>query len=176
MSNAINLFTIGSRAQHLFGYRDIPMCWSVDRRPQQLFGDGGALGVPHQTVIADYDAGDDVAYAEAALEESFTEDEAAAFAEWLRTHRPILAHDLKVTPVKLPINNNSIGFGAMPVGGGVDHLVFGDDYDLPFRVLGYYDIRECLFDPTLPGAQRATHGTIVRNGQIEPWYVGEEGQ
>jgi len=43
-----------------------------------------------------------------------------------------------------PPDNHCIGYGAYPVGGGTDFYTFSeaDDYSLPFKVWGFFDLRD----------------------------------
>jgi hypothetical protein len=81
-----------------------------------------------------------------ALEEYFTESEAKTFSDWLLTYRQTLT---AVEPVQFPImlEGDTI-LGAIlttPVGGETYFLMIdrSPDYDLPFEVQGYFDIRGC---------------------------------
>ena len=76
----------------------------------------------------------------------FTESEAKTFSDWLLTYRQTVT---AVEPVQFPImlEGNTI-LGAIlttPVGGETDFLMIdrSPDYDLPFEVEGYFDIRGC---------------------------------
>lgn len=59
------------------------------------------------------------------------------------THRRF--HLLPIEEEKLPIANNMMGLGAIAVGGGDDFYMLynAPEYPLPFKVLGYFDLREC---------------------------------
>jgi hypothetical protein len=170
------LFELHSVVDNLRGYKNVPISFFVHKRPQQLFGKDGSLGVEYRDVITDYDptCDDTVVYAELALEELFTEEEARPFIEWARTHRDDTT--AKMEEAKLPLENNIMGIGAVPVGGGTDFLMISsvDDYDLPFEVWGFVDVRKCEFDETLPDARGAHRGFIFRNGQVEDWLLGDE--
>ena len=50
-----------------------------------------------------------------------------------------------IEKAELPIANNTMGVGAIPVGGGQDfHMLDkAPHYSLPFKVWGYFDLRGC---------------------------------
>jgi hypothetical protein len=170
--NKLKLFGISSLVANLHGYNDVSVEWFVDERPQRLFGPDGSLGISYSDLVKSYDASDPHAgYAEIAVEEYFTEAEAEAFTAWAKVHR----HDDTATtsPASLPVANNIMPLSAIPCGGGSDFLLTGeaDDYDLSFKVHGYYDAKLCEFDETLRGAHRAWQGVRIVNGRIEPWFL-----
>ena len=84
---------------------------------------------------------DDVAhwYTASAIEQTFSKAEVkqlyAYFKQWgnvrLKAHRAS------------PPTNDSMGYGAYPVGGGNDFYAFSEvpGYSLPFKVWGYFDLR-----------------------------------
>jgi hypothetical protein len=113
--------------------------WFVNKRERPLFGPGGSLGIEYRDVITDYDPNDMLP--EGAVEELFTEAEAKAFCEFLNAHRDYTNTEIKPYS-KFPISNSMMGLGATPMGGGIDNLMTGDapDYNLPFKVYGYYDL------------------------------------
>jgi hypothetical protein len=149
----VKLFHITSRAANLHGYKDVPLEWFVRARERPLlFGVGGSLNVTYSQAISNYDKDDHgSAYAELALEEFFTDDEAKALVDWLAAHRPRYSATT-VKRAKLPIGNNVMGTGGVPVGGGPDFLTTSEsaDYDLPFEAWAFFDVRGCTFDQTLP--------------------------
>jgi hypothetical protein len=177
---ALELFSVSSRVANLHGYKDVYIHWFVAERARPLFGDDGFLGIPYARVITGYDATDELRfYCQAAVEEFFTEDEAQMFVEYIRTH-----HDDKsatIEPATLPIESNRMGNGAMAVGGNTDFLRLDHslDYDLPFKVWGFYSLTGCEFDETLPGAQRARRGMRIsfdedgRVEDVEPWFLDD---
>jgi hypothetical protein len=140
----IKLFCVRTAVKEFHGHRNVMLEFFVEGRKQRLFGPDGSLGIAYSDVIKDYDVSDYCArYAEGAVEECFTEAEANEFIAWTKQHRN--DHGAMITPVTLPISKNSMGCGAVPVGGLVDHLMVGEaeDYDLPFKVYGYFDLRQC---------------------------------
>jgi hypothetical protein len=169
------LFEISTKIANLHGYKDVVVDWFVEHRAQCLFGPNGSLGVAYADVITDYEHAYDKHYAEGAVEEYFTEDEANAFVAWLKANRNG-SENTTVEAKSLPIPNNIMGLGATPFGGGPSLLTTGeaDDYDLPFKVAGHYDTRFYEFDETLPHAQRSLRGVQICEGQIKPWYLGDD--
>jgi hypothetical protein len=172
MQTMPELFHVQSKIANMHGYKNVAIDWFVRRRAQPLFGESGSSGVEYGRVITNYDATDP--YAELAVEEMFTKDEAEAFQTFARTKRNDATAAIK--PAKLPIANNIIGCGEIPAGGGPDFLMISDspDYDLPFKVWGFYDVRGYEFDETAPGARRAVRGVQIRDGKIEPWFLEDE--
>jgi hypothetical protein len=151
------LYHVESRADRLRRgdriYKDVPLFFFVIKRPQRLFGDCGALGVPYSDAIHDHNG--DNCYAEEALEEAFTMTEVCALCEWLKLHRN--DDSATITELSLPIANDTAGFGALPVGGPCDFLMIGDavDYDLPFKALAYFDVRDCESDRSIGASNDA---------------------
>jgi hypothetical protein len=175
MQTMPELFHVRSKIANMHGFKNVAIVWFVDMRAQPLFGENGSLGVEYGHVITNYDATDrDFCCAELAVEEMFTKDEAEAFQAFVRAKR----NDATATiePAKLPIANNIMGYGAIPTGGGPDFLMIGDrpDYDLPFKVWGFYDVRGYEFDEKAPGARRAVRGVRIRDGEIEPWFLEDD--
>ena len=112
-------------------FPDITIYWFVDQRKS-----------PHldcASYIKNYDPTDDNHYAEQALQEYFKDEEAALFIEWLRSKEGVEA---TLEEAELPIPSNSMGFGAIPAGGGADFLEVyrTEGYTLPFKVVGYYSV------------------------------------
>jgi hypothetical protein len=113
MQTMPELFSVRSEIANMHGYKNVTIEWFVDRRAQPLFGENGSLGVEYGRVIMNYDATD---YAELAVEEMFTKDEAEALQAFLRAKRNDATAIIE--PAKLPIANNIVGLGAIPAGGG----------------------------------------------------------
>jgi hypothetical protein len=170
----VRLFHVYSDVNHHRGYKNVRFQWFVHKREKPLFGKDGLLGIEYRDVIEDYDTTSMRYYAEDAVEELFTEDEAKAFVEFVKTLGDETA---TVESVKLPMPNNMMGVGAIPIGGEDQCLMFSKapDYDLPFKVGGYYSLRGCEYDATLPDAQRAARGVKIHaNGKIETWYLNDD--
>jgi hypothetical protein len=139
------LFTVRSSIT-LHGFRNVLVAWFVSTRERLLFGPNGSLGVDVRDVLPNY-GGDYAGYDSAdALEEYFTESEAKMFSDWLLTYRQTAT---AVEPEQFPImleGNTILGaIGSTPVGGETNFLMISrsPDYDLPFQVEGYFDVRGC---------------------------------
>jgi hypothetical protein len=104
-------------------------------------------------------------YAETALLEHFTEAEANALADYLRT-----SHDDHpfIKKVELPIENNTMPITYIPYGGPQDCIVLHqrEDYPLPFLVEGYRDLRD-VYDEN--GRFLGERYVYAENGR----YLGE---
>jgi hypothetical protein len=99
-----------------------------------------------------------------------TKEEASLLVAFLRVH--LNDETATIEPAELPIASNTLGVGTIPTGGGPDHLLIADspDYDLPFKVSGFYDVRGCEFDETAPGARRAVrsdHPLEIARSQLD---------
>jgi hypothetical protein len=99
---------------------------------------------PYHELIADYDPSvRTIGYAEDAIKELFTEDEAKQLVAYLdREHGD---QETTIEEQKLPIPNNCCGYSANAVGGGDDFYTLDKrpDYSLPFKVWGYFDLVGC---------------------------------
>jgi hypothetical protein len=100
---------------------------------------------PYADLIADYDPSmRTIGYAEEAIEELFTEDEAKQLVAYLDREK----HGDQETTIEeqvLPIPNNFCGCSPNGVGGGDDYYMLDQrpDYSLPFKVWGYFDLVGC---------------------------------
>jgi hypothetical protein len=100
---------------------------------------------PYADLIENYDPFDDlVVYPEECIDELFELDEAQALKDYIDQNYG----DAGITTIKkiqLPIANNMMGAGAIPVGGLTDHHMLDNapGYSLPFKVWGYFDLRGC---------------------------------
>jgi hypothetical protein len=136
MTEMLKLFQVTTVVKELKGHRNVPVSWY---RHKPKHGERS-----YQQLIADYSADDEYAgYAEACIDEDFTEDEAKqlkAYLDGIDGGYPAVIRE-----VSLPIGNNGMPLSAMPAGGGPDHLMFADDpgWPLPFEVWGYFDTRFC---------------------------------
>jgi hypothetical protein len=142
------LFHIYTRVPVFRGHRDVGLAWFVWGRPAPTNRPYRELveretvntyGGPPMTI----DMLDDNhwLYLSGAIAELFSGDEAAAWVAWLLEHRK---GEHTVEPAKLPMPLNMMGVGAQAVGGETDFLMMwtSPDYDLPFQVAGYYDLRQ----------------------------------
>lgn len=128
----MELYIVESVAPELKGYKDVSLTWFVDNREDPP--------APYESLIDYSQIGPPKGYAEIFVKECFTADEAAALVGYLRE---FYDDEPTVRPVELPVIENVMPFGGIPLGGGVDNLSISrePDYDLPFKVCGYFDIR-----------------------------------
>ena len=107
----------------------------LDRRKSQLYTD----------LMEDDDRfSEDIAYAEGAIGELFTEAEVGALVAYLdREHGS--EGVTTIEEVSLPIPNNTFGVGALPIGGGRNYYRLDQEpqYDLAFEVRGFFDLLVC---------------------------------
>jgi hypothetical protein len=105
----------------------------------------GTTRRPYGELITDYDPRDEHrGYAEGAIDELFTADEAAELAAYLdREHGNHAV--TTITKADPPIRNDVMGVGAIPVGGGDDFYMLCEKpgYSLRYKVWGYYDLVGC---------------------------------
>ena len=136
----MNLYHIRSTVKQFRGFKNVGITWFMRRRQQSV--------APYAELIVDYaklERDEDRFYSENNVDEMFTEDEARALLAWLNEHRPA-AHVLLPQAMPILARNDSgallIGMGAIAVGGLQDFLEPNEtDWNLPFKVLGYYDLR-----------------------------------
>jgi hypothetical protein len=104
----MKLYHVITVANECGGCRDVAFDWFRCER--------GAPR-PYAEVIENYDPGDDMGFAEGAIDEMFTEAEAVALKAYLdREHGG--AGVTTVKEAQLPLSPNTMGVGAIPVGGG----------------------------------------------------------
>jgi hypothetical protein len=136
----MNLHHIRSTVKHFKGFKNVNITWFMERRQQPV--------APYAELIADYAELEHHKYrwmAEGHVDEMFTADEARAVLAWLNEQRPA-AHVLlpQAMPIRAHTDDGALlmGLGAIPVGGLQDFLIPNEtDWNLPFKVLGYYDLR-----------------------------------
>jgi len=75
------------------------------------------------------------------IEQTFSKEELRQLHKYFSEH---YEPDRLRAGVAGPPGNHCIGYGAYPVGGGTDFYSFSeaDDYSLPFKVWGYFDLRD----------------------------------
>jgi hypothetical protein len=121
------------------GHRDVVFHWFARRKP-------GFSRWPHAELIAGYDELDPTSrcYAEDALDELFDKAEADALVAYLEREYGG-AGETTIEEVNLPFPGNIVGYLAAAVGGGNDFYTLDEElaYTLPFRVWGYFDLRDC---------------------------------
>ncbi len=139
------LFEVTTIVRKYGGYKDVEFCWYYNERTPRFCA-------VYATLIEGYEPSEDMRYAEDALEECFTAEEAEA----LKVYLDAVHGDVGTTTIsqaKLPIAKNVMPCGAMPAGGEADHHMLSEEpeYSLPFKVWGYFDTRHC---ETLPAGRR----------------------
>jgi hypothetical protein len=110
-------------------YADVYVQWFVHKRPldyAEQFAGFCDLNDP---------------YSRGLIEESFTADEALRFAAYLKAQHK---SDVRIEPQELPVPANTMGAGAVAVGGTTDfHMLCNEEgYSLPFEVWGFYNVRD----------------------------------
>jgi hypothetical protein len=142
----MKLFQVSTVVKEYSGCKDVAFHWFKEKSsgPER----------PYAQLVAGWPdncgPGDSKAYAEGYIDELFSEDEAGQLTGYLSR----FAADEGVTTideVALPVANNCMGYGALPVGGDNDFYMLSrkKGYPLPFSVWGYYDTRHCpLVVPT----------------------------
>lgn len=134
MTTPDNLFSVTSTAPDYHGHKNVRFRWFV-HAPK--------IRRPYQRMIWGYKpASRQAGYSECAVDELFTEREAMALKQYLDQCGSFGATEIK--KADLPYPYNVAGWGAHPVGGGIDFYELNqhDGYSLPFIARGYYDIRE----------------------------------
>lgn len=103
-------------------------------------------------------------YTQLGVAELFTADEALQLADCV-----INLGVTKITPVELPIAEY-FPFGAIPVGGGPENYMLSesDDYELPFKVWGFYDKRQ-VYDQMDTQKQKPESPTLEPPPLDIPW-------
>jgi len=103
---------------------------------------------PYKDLIEDYDkiACDDVFYIKNMVDEFFDADELNALQTFLHE---CFGVELTSEEVTLPIpreEQNVMPYGGVPAGGGPGHYLLHkhSKYNLPFKVVGYYDTRSVV--------------------------------
>jgi len=129
------------RAYSLVKYPDegeVCYHWYISDRPYGFL-------FPFDDLIEDYHsiACDDVFYVENLVSEFFDADELKALQAFLQDCFNL---DLVSEEISLPISKedqNVMPYGGVPAGGGPGHYLLHkhSKYELPFKVVGYYDTR-----------------------------------
>jgi hypothetical protein len=129
------LFRVTSTVPEFDGYKDVQIEWFVQQRP-------APTNRPYRELIKGEPIEDanTQGWIESAIDELFSEDEAAAWAAWLRKNRH---GEHAVTEAKLPYLPNTMPISATPFSGDQGCLMIwkSPGYDLPFKVEGYYDLQ-----------------------------------
>lgn len=158
----MKLFKVTTVVPEFDGCKDVEFIWfRSDVRPH------GPQPRPYADLIKNYDPRqDDNArpgtsmsfYAEDYVESLFTEAEAKQLKAYI---------DRTIAEAQLPVPNNVIGVGAIPVGGGNDHYILHKEpqYSLSFEVMGYFDLRGCeLVDGS--GVHHGYHFVLTSDGEM----------
>jgi hypothetical protein len=98
----------------------------------------------YANLIENYDpSAAHAAYAESCIDEMFELDEAQALKHYIDQNYGEDKGITTIEKVELPIPNNMMAAGAIPVGGGQDfyRLDKAPGYNLPFKVWAYFDLR-----------------------------------
>ena len=133
-------------------------------------------------LIENYDPYDHyVYYPRGCIDGIFELDEAQALKDYIDQN---YGEDQGITTIEkagLPIANDAMGVGAMPVGGGNDFYLLdkAPNYSLPFRVWGYFDLRD---EPPcdqrgLPGATECAYDGLqlwLHSHCRRPWIDAYE--
>jgi len=83
----------------------------------------------------------DAFMAEEAVKELFTMEEVKQISAYMKDK---YKEDVKFKPANFPYPSNVMGFGAYPVGGGLDFYCFFSekDYPLSFEIAGLFDMHD----------------------------------
>lgn len=102
-------------------------------------------------------AGQDDVYFFSQFDMMFSLPEVGQLIEWFITHRP--TSHVEVFPAVA--HENAMSISCMAVGGGDDFLMFdeSEDYTLPFKVWGYYNLR--TYWETMPASSVAADDVPV---------------
>jgi hypothetical protein len=135
-STMIELFDVHTIAKELDGHSNVRLSWF---RLENM----NTQAAIYAEVIRDYNPDHEfAAYAEFAVEELFARDEAETLKAYLDEHHGG-AGTTEITKHELPISNNVLGFGAIPTSGGPGRYCLWQErcYSLPFKVVGFFDLR-----------------------------------
>jgi len=119
---------------HYGCFKDVKIIWIVvDRETPPVTYEQGIAGYKPDT--------QNIYYAKKALEELLTFYEAVKLKEFL--HAKFKNCETKIREITLPLEVSAAGYNALPSGGGFGKYELFDEneYILPFKVVGYYDIR-----------------------------------
>lgn len=122
-------------------YGEIYYHWYISDRPN-------GVELPFEDIIEDYNkiASDDVFYVEDLVKEFFDAEELNALQVFLQKYFDL---ELVSEEVLLPITKveqNVMPYCGVPAGGGPNHYLLHkhSKYNLPFKVVGYYDTRSTV--------------------------------
>jgi hypothetical protein len=150
----MKLYRVRTTAKEYDGCRDVVFEWFRHAMPEGRR--------PYADLIRDYEPGNpDICYAEGFVEELFTWDEAQQLKEYFDQHHGDVGETV-IEEKSLPVENCSMGVGALPVGGGDDFYMLSEKpgYSLPFKVWGYFN---------LVGCTRIDNGDTYRHRLVIVW-------
>jgi hypothetical protein len=130
----MQLYRVRSTVDEIEGCKNVLLTWLAARE--------GQPPVPYAEAIEGLAPGTDPdTYQRMAVDELFTRKEAEALVLYLAGW--YTGHSTVITEEPLPLGPDVMAMSAVPLGGGVDHMmpVIKRDYPLPFMVYGYYDLR-----------------------------------
>ncbi|MBA7553281.1 hypothetical protein ES705_45871 [subsurface metagenome] len=115
--------------------KDVPFSWFMTSREKPF--------IPYKKGIKNYEKGN--LYQEGAIDELFTRQEADQLVAYLEKEHKDDILKTSIDEQKLPLANDIMGIGCIPVGGGNDfYMLDGEkNYNLPFKAWGYFDLRNC---------------------------------
>jgi len=128
----LDLYGVNTIVKEYGGCRNVLFIWLRS----------GKSNRPYAELIENYDPQDP--YAESAIDELFTADEANALKDYLDQHHGGEG-STTITKADLPIPNNVVGLDCIGVGGGNDFysLYKEPEYSLPFMIEGYFNLVGC---------------------------------
>src|ERR1700730_80943 len=132
----MKLYRVTTIVKKFHDCKDVPFVWfRADPGERRAYVE----------LIEKYDPSDQYAcYPEGAIDELFTDIEANVLKEYLDQEHGG-AGATTIAEVHLPIARNSMGIGAIPVGGRTDFYMLSKEptYTLPFDAWAYFDLRGC---------------------------------
>jgi hypothetical protein len=132
----MKLYRVTTIVKEFHDCKDVPFHWFRHDRGKRC---------AYDELIENYDPSDhDARDAEGAIDELFTDIEANMLKEYLDQEHGG-AGTTTIAEVHLPIARNSMGVGAIPVGGGDDFYMLSKEpaYTLPFEAWAYFDLVDC---------------------------------
>lgn len=113
-------------------YNDVQVTWFVYSRQYET-------GFDYTAMLYAPESADPNRIDQGCVDELFTRSEADQFAKYMKEQHNV---EVAISQVQLPMNGVCMPIGGTPVGGDCDFymLYMHDDYNLPFRVMGYYRI------------------------------------
>ncbi len=136
----MKLFHVITTVPEFRGHRDVQLWWFVNHRVKLEERPCSELIEGYELTLEPDWRGPSP---EEAIDELFSEAEAAAFVAWLKQNRNETDETTKLREAGLPLSVNNVGLNAIPCGGGIDNLGLRDfdEATLGFSVYGFYDLR-----------------------------------